>query len=128
MDPALVAGSPSTACRGSLDDRAHQRHRAPERPSKATRFAWFGAMVGGWVVFYVLMAASDPTLGDLRDRVRDLPLVLEGLVWLVFFPYVLALAIWRSGWSDTVRFALVTCCALGWPLAFYPWRRGPSPR
>lgn len=80
-------------------------------------------MVGGWLAFYALMLLSEPTLGDLQDRIRDLPLVLEGLVWLVFFPYVLALTIWDSGWSEMVRSALVACCAVGWSLAFYPWRR-----
>lgn len=65
------------------------------------------------------MAFSEPTLVDLRDRIRDIPLVLEGLVWLAFFPYVLGLAFWDSGWSEPLRFALVACCAIGWSLAFF---------
>jgi hypothetical protein len=57
-------------------------------------------MVGGWVVFYALMLFSEPTLGDLREHLRDLPLVVEGVVWLLLFPYVLALTIWESSWAS----------------------------
>ena len=98
-------------------------HRAATTHSRTVGFAWFAAMVGGWVTFYALMATSEPTLGELQDRVRALPLLLEGLVWLAFFPYVLALTIWDGGWPETLRFALVACCAVGWSLAFYPRRK-----
>ena len=93
---------------------------------RAVGYSWFAAMVGGWAAFFILMAASQPTLVELHDRVRGLPLLVEGLVWLVFFPYTLGLAIWDSSWPEGVRFALVTCCALGWSLAFYPWRKKVS--
>ncbi len=70
--------------------------RAPvsRRPSRIAGLLWFGAMVGGWVAFYALMLVDEPTLHDLFADVRGLPLVLEGLVWLAFFPFVLALALW----------------------------------
>ena len=99
-------------------------HSPPAGRPRAAGLAWFAAMVAGWVAFYVLMAGSEPRLADLHDRVRELPLLLEGLVWLAFFPYVVALTIWDSGWSEPVRFALVTSCAVAWSLMFYPWRKG----
>ena len=98
-------------------------HSQPAAGSRITGFLWFAAMLAGWIVFYGLMATSEPTLGELHDRVRELPLLFELLAWLVFFPYVLALTIWESGWAEVTRFALVACCALAWSLAFYPWRR-----
>lgn len=91
-------------------------------------YAWFGAMVGGWIGFYVLMATSEPTLADLHNSVRGLPTALEALVWLALFPFVLALTIWDSSWSEWVRFALVACCAVGWSIAFYPWRKSGRPQ
>lgn len=100
-----------------------QPHSPAVRRSRAVGFAWFAAMVGGWVAFYALMLFSEATLRDLYDRVRELPLVLEGVVWIAFFPYVLALTIWSSSWEEWLRFLLVACCAVGWSLAFYPWRR-----
>ena len=92
-------------------------------PRRTMGYAWFAAMIGGWATFYFLMAAAEPTLLGLHDRVTGLPLLVEGLVWLAFFPYVLGLTIWDSGWPEWVRFALVTCCAAGWSLAFYPWHK-----
>lgn len=84
-------------------------------------FSWFAAMVIGWIGFYALIVASEPRLAELHDRVQGLPIILEGLVWLAFFPYILGLTIWDSSWPEWVRFALVTCCAVGWSIAFYPW-------
>ena len=101
-----------------------------DRRRRAAGFAWFAAMVAGWVGFYALIAASDPALTELHARVQALQILLEGLVWLAFFPYILGLTIWDSSWPEWVRFALVTCCAVGWSIAFYPWhrsgRRGPQ--
>jgi hypothetical protein len=95
---------------------------------RAGRFAWFAAMVVGWVGFYGLIAASEPTLTELHARVQGLPIVLEGLVWLAFFPYILGLTIWDSSWPEWVRLALVTCCAVGWSIAFYPWHKSGGHR
>jgi hypothetical protein len=95
---------------------------------RAGRFAWFAAMVVGWVSFYGLIAASEPTLTELHARVQGLPVVLEGLVWLAFFPYILGLTIWDSSWPEWVRLALVTCCAVGWSVAFYPWHKSGGHR
>ena len=95
----------------------------PAAGSRIAGFAWFAAVTGGWIVFYALMLLSEPTLGRLHDGVAGLPLVLDGLVWFVFFPCVLALAIWDSSSAEGLRLALVACCAVGWSLAFYPWRR-----
>ena len=93
------------------------------RASRIGAWLWFVAMVGGWITFYAFMLFDEPALHDFFAEVRGLPLVLEGLVWLVFFPFVLALAFWTSGWDEWLRFALAACCAIGWSLAFYPWRR-----
>ena len=39
------------------------------------------------------------------------------------FPYVVALTVCDGSWSDSLRAALVALSAIGWSLAFYPWRR-----
>jgi hypothetical protein len=83
-------------------------------------------MVGGWVAFYALMLVDEPAMHDLFANVRGLSLVLEGLVWLAFFPFVLALAVWTSGWDEWFRFTLAVGCAVAWTVMFYPWRRAPK--
>ena len=86
-------------------------------------YVWFALMVGGWVTFFALLAFSEPTLGELWRDVRDLPLGVEGVVWLLFFPFVLALGVWDSSWETWLRLLLVGCFALGWSFAFWPRKR-----
>jgi hypothetical protein len=102
--------------------------RMPRRSDwheRASGYAWFAAMVGGWLAFYTLMVTHEATLGDLFAWIRELPMLAELVLWLAFFPFVLALTIWNGGWAEVVRFALVTACALAWSLMFYPRRKVP---
>jgi hypothetical protein len=84
---------------------------------------WFAFMAGGWMAFFALLLFSAPTLGSVRDTIRDLPLLIEGLVWLVFFPFVLAVTVWDSAWDTWLRVLAVSSFAAGWSVMFYPWPR-----
>lgn len=97
--------------------------RWPSARRRPLSIVWFAGMAGGWIVFLALLAFSEPSLGELWRTVRDLPLLIEGLVWLAFFPFVLALGIWESAWAEWLRFLLVACCAVAWSLSAWPRRR-----
>jgi hypothetical protein len=101
---------------------------APRRELKRSHsgLAWFGAMVGGWLAFFALLLVSEQALGDLWHGIRDLPLLVEGLVWLLAFPFVLALGIWDSAWETALRLLLVSGCAIGWSLVFWPRKERTS--
>jgi hypothetical protein len=88
-------------------------------------YAWFGLMVGSWMVFAVLAVTSGGTLTDVWDRVRDLPLLLELVVWFLTFPWMLALTVWESSWSDAARVFLVVAVATAWTLISVPRPRNP---
>lgn len=77
-------------------------------------------MIGGWSVFFALVLFAESTLPDLWDGLRDLPLVVEGLVWFLLFPLVLATGVWESSWQTWLRVLLVACFAVGWSVAFFP--------
>jgi hypothetical protein len=79
---------------------------------------WFVWMTGLWIVFFVLM--DQGRLDDLAAWIRDLPIVVEILVWIVFFPQVLATAVWTNGWSEGVRITLITLFVCGWTLMSIP--------
>jgi hypothetical protein len=83
-------------------------------------------MTGLWIVFFVLMAQG--RLDDLAAWIRDLPLVVEILVWIVFFPQVLATAVWTSGWSEGLRTTLVVLFAAVWTLLSIPRPRSSDRR
>lgn len=95
--------------------------RAGSRPLSAT--IWFVWMVAMWAVFFALLAAD--RLGDVWASVRDLPLVVEGILWLAFLPWLLGTAVWESSWPDALRVALVVLFAAGWTLASIPRAKRP---
>ena len=86
------------------------------------QWAWFAAMAGGWIAFLATLVLSNATVGELWRWVRDLPLLVEWLPWLAFFPFVLAAGFWESSWDEWLRLALVATCAGAWTLIFFPWR------
>jgi hypothetical protein len=98
---------------------------APVRPAVAG-WVWFALMIGGWSAFFGLLLFSDSTLDELRQSLRDLPFVVEGLVWLLLFPLVLATAVWESSWEAWFRLALVCCFTLVWSAIFFPRKRSKA--
>ncbi|TCC08475.1 hypothetical protein [Kribbella soli] len=88
------------------------------RRAPASSSSWFVWMTGLWIVFFVLMQKSQ--LDDLATWIRDLPIVVEILTWIVFFPQVLATAVWTSDWSEGLRVTLVVLFVFVWTLLSLP--------
>ncbi|MDX2968436.1 hypothetical protein [Kribbella solani] len=97
----------------STGSPATEARRMP--PSSTGWFVW---MTGLWIAFFVLM--HNGRLDGLASWIRDLPIVADILVWIVFFPQVLATAVWTSGWSEGLRVTLVVLFAAGWTLVSIP--------
>jgi hypothetical protein len=75
-------------------------------------------MVGMWGAFFVLLFAD--RLDGLWSAIRDLPLLVEVVVWVVFLPWVLGTAVWTSSWPVGLRVLLIGCFAIGWTIASIP--------
>jgi hypothetical protein len=103
-------------------------HATRQQMSRRTvgGYVWFALMLGGWTVFFVLLVFAQSTVGELWRELRDLPIVVEGLVWLLLFPFVLATAVWESSWDEWLRLLLVSMFALVWSALFFPRKRQPS--
>ena len=99
------------------------RHPSVRTPSGLFAYASFAIMVGGWVAFAVAVLASQQTLDDVWTSVRDLPLVLEGVVWLLGFPFLLGLAIWQTSWDQAVRLTVIAVLAVAYTYMFVPRAR-----
>ena len=82
---------------------------------------WFVWMVAMWVAFFGLLLAD--RLQAVWDWVTDLPLVLEIVVWVAFFPWVLGMFVWTRDWADWLRLGLVLLFAVGWTLVSIPRRK-----
>lgn len=96
--------------------------RAPAPPGLFAYFS-FAIMVAGWTAFALALLVSQGSLDDVWTAVRDLPLVPELAVWLVGFPFLLGLAIWESGWDETLRLTLLTLVMIAYTLMFVPRER-----
>ncbi|WP_350275783.1 hypothetical protein [Kribbella sp. HUAS MG21] len=97
----------------SKSSTAEVRRQAP-----ASSKGWFLWMTGLWIVFFVVMGQG--RLDDLAAWIRDLPIVAEILVWIVFFPQVLATAVWTSDWSEGLRITLVVLFTVVWTVLSIP--------
>jgi hypothetical protein len=86
------------------------------RPLGAT--VWFCWMTIMWVAFFVLLV--EDRLDGLWAWIRDLPLLVEAVLWVALLPWVLGTAVWTSSWPDTVRMPLVGLFALGWTIISIP--------
>jgi hypothetical protein len=96
------------------------RHPTMRTPSGLFAYASFAIMVGGWVAFAVALVASQQTLDDVWTSVRELPLAVEGVVWLLGFPFLIGLAIWQASWDEAVRLTVITVLAVVYACMFVP--------
>ena len=75
-----------------------------------------------WIAFGVGLIWSQGSLDQAWHTIRSLPLVVQGLVWLLFLPVTFGLWVWETTWPLLVRLALVIGVA-GWNLlVFLPSR------
>jgi len=75
-----------------------------------------------WIAFGVGLIGSQGSIDQAWDAIRSLPLVVQGLVWLLFLPVTFGLWVWETTWPLLVRLVLVIGVA-GWNLfVFLPSR------
>jgi hypothetical protein len=90
---------------------------AAARPPVAS-IVWFVFMTAMWSLFAVLLATG--ALDDVQRAVRDQPAVVEGLLWILGLPWLLATAAWESSWALEARVAVVIALVLGWSWLSWP--------
>jgi len=79
-----------------------------------------GALVSGAFLYYLV---TDPArLTDVWTWTRSLPLLVQGVIWLLFLPWMLCLWMWMLPWAMPIRLVLVIA-ALGWTSwLLFPWK------
>lgn len=60
-----------------------------------------------WLGFIAALVFTPGTLDQLWGQIRRLPLILQGIVWLLFLPLIIGLWIWERDWSSVIRLVLV---------------------
>ena len=78
-------------------------------------FAIFAVL---WVAFGAALIWSQGSLDAAWHWVRSLPLILQGVVWLLFLPVMIGLWVWETTWPLVLRLAVVAGVA-GWNLLVF---------
>ena len=102
---------------------AAARHPSVRTPSRLLAYASFAMMVSGWVAFALALIASQQTLDDIWMWVGDRPLLVEGLLWLLSFPFLVGVAIWQAPWDEMVRVLAIAVLAGVYTYMFVPRKR-----
>jgi hypothetical protein len=73
-----------------------------------------------WIAFLAALAFSPGTLDHLWHRTRRLPLLIQGVVWLLCLPLMIGLWIWERTWSVPIRLVLVIALGVWNVYMFFP--------
>jgi ABC-type amino acid transport system permease subunit len=71
-----------------------------------------------WLVFAAGLIWSQGTVDQAWQTIRDLPLVVQIVVWVLFLPVMFGLWVWETSWPLVVRLILVIGAA-GWNLLVF---------
>ena len=78
-------------------------------------FVVFAAL---WLGFGAALIWSQGSLDAAWAWIGDLPLLVQGIVWLLFLPVVAGLWVWETTWPFLVRIVVVVGLA-GWNLLVF---------
>jgi hypothetical protein len=81
----------------------------PGLVSSGVAFFAFAAL---WFGFGLALITSQGSLDAAWQWIRDLPLIAQGVIWVLFLPVVAGLWIWETTWPLVLRLILVA--GLAW--------------
>jgi len=99
------------------DSAAPRRHTSMETAFNIFVFVLFTAL---WVGFAYALISSQGSLDAAWRWVTGLPVLLQGVVWLLFLPVMLGLWIWESAWPLVIRLILVAGIGFWNVYLFFP--------
>lgn len=75
---------------------------------------------GLWAAFGFALIRDRARLDEAWQRLRRLPLPVQGIVWLLFMPVLVGLVVWRARWPLAGRLATIGAVAAWSLLIFIP--------
>ena len=71
-----------------------------------------------WVAFAAALIFSQGSVDQAWQSIRELPLIVQLVVWVLFLPVMIGLWVWETTWPLIVRLVLVVGNA-GWNLFMF---------
>lgn len=78
----------------------------------------FIIFAGLWLALGAGLVWSQGSVDAAWQSIRALPMILQGIVWLLFLPVMIGLWIWEASWPLVVRLTLILGVA-GWNLLIF---------
>ena len=78
----------------------------------------FGFFAIIWIAFGAALIFSQGSVDQAWQTIRDLPLIVQIVVWVLFLPVMIGLWVWETSWPLIVRLVLVVGVA-GWNLLMF---------
>jgi hypothetical protein len=82
----------------------------------------FGLSTAATVAFVYYLVTDPSRLNELWAWSRSLPLLVQGVLWLLFLPWMIALLIWSLPWAFAVRIVLVVAMLVFTQYLMFPFK------
>jgi hypothetical protein len=96
--------------------------RAPTATELAFNYLMFGLSTVATLAFAYYLITNPSVLNDAWVWIRQLPLVVQLLAWLLFLPWMFALWVWTQPWAVAIRLVLVVGTLLFTEYLMFPWK------
>jgi hypothetical protein len=97
---------------------AGDRNRYQRRTTREPGGVSFAAVVVS-AVFAVLLITAPENLDTAWQWIRDLPIILEVVAWVLLLPWMLAYVVWQTSWALWVRIVVVAVLIGGVASSFW---------
>jgi hypothetical protein len=96
------------------------------RPARWTPASstWFLLMIGTWIAFGVAAVSYPDMLTDYWHWGQKLPLAAEIGLWIGTLPWMLAIAVFETSWTEWLQITLIVGLAVSWVLFSVPRATG----
>lgn len=82
----------------------------------------FGLSTAASAAFAYYLFTDPSRLTDLWTWTRSLPLLAQGVIWVLALPWMFALWVWSTPWALAVRLVIVLATLAFTQFLMWPWK------
>ncbi len=112
----------STQMTTATEAAAEVVKKAPTASELAFNYLMFGLSTIATVAFAYYLLTNPAVLAQTWAWIRQLPLLVQLVMWLLFLPWMIALWIWVQPWAVALRFVLVLGTLGFAEYLLFPWK------
>jgi hypothetical protein len=94
--------------------------RVKGRKIPVMNYVFFGIAIVMWLGIAAALLLNPDTLREVWTSFRGVPLIVQGIGWLLLLPWMAAVWLWSVSWLAWVRLTLIVGVAWVNLMMFYP--------